>query len=453
MRPIKSGREQENKLDQHFREKLRNMEATPPPPSWDRLEAGLDQERATIKYDHWYYVLLVLLLPFTTVNLVMNYDLQDYYQEFLSEKQRETNYGPKYWIPAPHPAQVKYFARLDKSTITQPLDMSYVEDVPFEVTFSPSYVKNKISPYIAASEVAPTVMSPKNNSLLAMAGKQKNAGMGSILLEPLFVDVEEVGSEKFGLGAVMLSALDSKGDDPLPVYKKKMYRGSISKNYVMSLPKVKGFYFGIDASGHQNRLFLKEDAFYPLIDKDVVFTFKWGYSYGMSMGYNFSQRFGIETELILNSVQGMSYADNLYGKIRREGNIQLNYMHLPVMAKYKWSKVSTVTGYPVSLNLVGGVMYSRLREVQMSINGEQLSAPQELFAKHELGMLLGLEYDVYISKSFFFTVGTRASVTTDVKQLGTQANVYNLLLGVNASFNYQLPQLKKKNTEKPVDIE
>jgi hypothetical protein len=328
--------------------------------------------------------------------------------------------------------------------------MSYVEDVPYEVAFSPSYVKHKISPYVASIEIAPVMEKISAHSL----PKHRSVTGPAISLAPLYAEVGEILPDKFGLKAITLSKLDvGPEDDPLPAYNKKFYHGAISKNYVISLPKVKGFYFGVDASVHQNRLFLKEQAFYPLIDKNVEFTFDWGYSYGFSAGYNFSRKFGIETELILNSVQGMSYSDNLFGKIPREGSIRLSYMSVPVMAKYKWCKVSTLTGQPVSFNLVGGVLYNRLRGVEMKINKTELPSADELFATNELGLLLGLEYDMYVHKNFFFTVGARGSISTDVKTIGRDANAYNLLLGVNASFNYQLPNLKKKHADKPQDIE
>ncbi|MDX2001304.1 MAG: outer membrane beta-barrel protein [Chitinophagales bacterium] len=448
MRPIRPGKNQDNKLDQHFRDSLRNMEVSPPPPMWDRLESELETERARIKYDHWYYVLLAVLIPFTALNLYLNYDLKDYYRAFLNEKERAITYGPAYFISSPHPAQVKFLANKDKATVAQALDVPYVENLTDQqVTITGTH--GTLLPIYIRPLTEQFALQKANQGTTPKFFASTETGLKDILSLP-----EAEGllvPDKLAFNEIELDKIDGKQVEILPPYNRKFYHGAISPHYRMKLPEVKGLYIGINTSVFQNRLFFNEEAFYPLIGKDAKFSFKWGYNYGVTVGYNFSRHFGIQAEWTVNSTQGMTYSENLYGKIPINGNIMLRYMQMPIMAKYKLSKVSTFTGYPVSLNLVGGVLYSRLTQSEIQINESRLTNTSDLFAKNELGLLAGIEYDMYFNRNFFATVGARSSVTTDVRTLvGNNSNPsYNLVLGVHAGIHYQFAG-RDKNELPPI---
>jgi hypothetical protein len=216
----------------------------------------------------------------------------------------------------------------------------------------------------------------------------------------------------------------------------------------LALPKVQGFYFGSLIGANQELLFVKKSAFYPLISPDAKFNTHWGYNYGIKIGFTFNRHFGLEANWIINSYQQVQYIDNEQGKIPVTGNIKLVYMHVPVVAKFKFSKISRLTGQPVSLNILTGVTYSHLSRSSMQLNESKLNDLSDLLAKNELGLTLGLEYDWYVTRNLFFSLGGSGTISTDVKALpsigSSKPNTYNILLGINASINFQLPTGKKE---------
>ena len=233
----------------------------------------------------------------------------------------------------------------------------------------------------------------------------------------------------------------------MPLHTKRFTKFEAKKNSPLSLPKVKGFYFGGDIGSNQTHLVLKKSAFYPLISNEAKFGMKWGLSYGVKVGYNFNRHVGIEVGCTINSAQGVSYIDNPNGKLPINGEINLTYTHVPVVAKYKMSKVSKLTGQPASLNVIGGIMYSHLKEANMKLNESKLNDVKNLFAANELGVIIGLEYDVYVTPNIFFNFGGKGSISTDVKALpglsSNKANSYNIMLGLNAGINFQIPNKKR----------
>lgn len=76
MRPIKPTDENSFNFDKHFRDNLRNGEVTPPAGLWDKLDADLDQQKERVKYNHWYYASIALLLFFAGFNLITSFNVE-----------------------------------------------------------------------------------------------------------------------------------------------------------------------------------------------------------------------------------------------------------------------------------------------------------------------------------------------------------------------------------------
>jgi hypothetical protein len=78
---------------------------------------------------------------------------------------------------------------------------------------------------------------------------------------------------------------------------------------------------------------------------------------------------------------------------------------------------------------------------------------KDIIPKNELGLALGLEYDIYMTNNTYLTIGARTSVSTDVKSFPyfgpNNLKTLNMLLGVNASLNFQM-RPKVKAPESPL---
>lgn len=455
MRPIKPGNGGEDKLEQHFREQLRNLEMTPPPAMWDRVETGLDQERNKVRYDHWYLALMILLLPLTVSNIVVNYNIKDYYKAFLNDKKREESFGPKYNLLGAYPSQLRHLDRAELLTINQPLHTSYVEEVPADILVH-NYNKEKLSPFIAALPNAvpqhKVLNLPPDNGLRLFKHPRLMGDNSLTLNANNSFDLGYV-PDKVKLSPNMPDIVTNNSNVNLPINNvhKRFAKYIMHRNSPLSLPKVQGFYFGPMVGANQELLFVKKSAFYPLISPDAKFNTHWGYDYGVRVGFTFNRHFGIEADCIINSYQQIQYTDNELGKIPVNGNIKLVYMHVPVIAKVKFSKVSRLSGQPVSLNILTGITYSRLTQSSMQVNESKLNNLNDLFAQNEMGLLVGIEYEWYVTRNLFFSFGGRGSISTDVKALpalgSIKPNSYNILLGINASINFQLPTGKKEQVK------
>jgi hypothetical protein len=192
---------------------------------------------------------------------------------------------------------------------------------------------------------------------------------------------------------------------------------------------------------------IKESALTGFINNDVQYNFNYGITYALSFGYNFSKNAGIEIESAF-SRQGQSYVDNSSRKVPIEGDINLSYFQVPVLIKYKWSRVAAITQNPASFNILIGPIYSRLIQSDYTVNNDLFAKTDKtIIPKNELGLAFGLEYDIYMTNNTYLTLGARTSVSTDVKSFPyfgpNNLKTLNVLLGVNASLNFQIrPKLK-----------
>lgn len=407
MRIVRNHDEKGNNSDKHFRE-LRNLETQPSPNLWDKLEYQLDEHRERVKHDHWYKALIALLIPFTVINVLITYDLADYDSQVASAT-KEFN-GPQF------------------------PDLN-------EMNLSPGNPENKggwgnffdgffLPQGANATETGNSIAEPK-----VVAPETALASAESDFLPTSLIGFET--TENLASGA-------------LTPFERKVLKASVSADDMMKhrskenaggkTGSVKGFHFGVEGGINNRWMIHQNSSLYPLSSNRVERKLNLAATYGISAGYDFSNRFGIEAEWILQSRQGQRYYELRYGKIPVHGEVYIEYMHVPVMFKYKWTKVPVRNNYPRVLNLVTGIQYSRLHDMHIVQDGLDLSGVNELFNRNELGLLVGIEYDIFVHRNVYVSVGARASISTDAKAFpyinSENTQTCNALFGLNASVHY-----------------
>lgn len=445
MRPIKPTDNSDNKLDSEFRRKLRNSEVAPPAGLWDRLETDLDHEREQVRYDHWYYAGLILLIPVTLFNVVFNFDVGQYYDQVVNGGPNARPYHGTYHVAENFPGQLtgmSDYAYLDLNNL---LDFSVLKEAP--PIASAGYHANNPAYYAPFQ----TVIDPaqNNNQLIAGINKKPQELTTTEANNSLFRQIQEVTKAPATVTSSFLAEVEAATE--LNFNKASVKNSIINKKEIPiqmnPLGVMRGLYFGGVGVIQNTRIFLMNDALYPLVGKDISFNFDVGYQYGITVGYNFSHRWALEAQWIISSAQGQRYVDNRYGKLFIHGDIQLNYTQLPVMVKYRFSRMGNITKLPISFNLVAGMAYSRMRSASMTLNEDVISNAEEFFARNEIGLIMGMEYDVYATRNMFVTMGLRGSVYADTKSLkhmrGDSPRIYNFLVGVHAGINFQLPSRRK----------
>ncbi|MEZ4883522.1 MAG: outer membrane beta-barrel protein [Chitinophagales bacterium] len=220
-------------------------------------------------------------------------------------------------------------------------------------------------------------------------------------------------------------------------------RDAIMSRYRQHLDLTKGFHIGGFTSAHNNWILnpaLKETV---TQNSNLIHQLDFGYSYGVAMGYEFSNKWGLQLEWIVNSEQGQKFSkEAVYRTSSRNSNtdINLTYTYFPVLLKYRNQRMFSLTKQPLVINYITGIQYGMLKSAEININNPVVQ--EDLLQLSSWGFVLGLDYDFYLNKNYFLTFGARTSLSTSsdskYKPVFPTANTSNsLLIGLRASFNYQ----------------
>lgn len=159
-------------------------------------------------------------------------------------------------------------------------------------------------------------------------------------------------------------------------------------------------------------------------------SFYAGGSFGVDAGYDFGT-WGIQS--------GLKYALNSKTiQITADGSLQdykseFNSLHLPLYARYKFTSIknSKLNARPISLNLIGGFDYAYVDRKKL----------------HQLGLNLGVEYDIFTQADLMITIGAKGGVYNNLNlyELDFKENIsrYNYLLNTYISVRF-IDWAKKK---------
>lgn len=182
-----------------------------------------------------------------------------------------------------------------------------------------------------------------------------------------------------------------------------------------------------------------EEVILPVQDLDQ--NTQIGNAYGVVLGYNFGKSTGIQLEWILNSQQNMEFErGNADMRVNQDMAYRhnLNYMLFPVLFKYSKSFQSKLTKNQMSFNQLVGFQYGYLSSAEVTLGGEAVKS--DWLNRSNLGLVVGMDYDVYFTRNAHLSLGARSTVAKSIYNIdGLLDNdrLYNVLLGLNASFRYR----------------
>lgn len=175
-------------------------------------------------------------------------------------------------------------------------------------------------------------------------------------------------------------------------------------------------------------------------NKDMLkSTFQLNKMYGISTGYDFSDRWGVLAEFAY-AEQGIHYKDNTSDK---EYDLKMNYFKIPVMMKYKIMFLNDYNAKPIILNLLFGGHYSHLQKCNMLIDGNANTFDQK-YNHQEWGLMTGVDFDIYINKHLYFTSGIRSGFGANTQGFprlhGNDGNSpISFQTGIYTKLNFRLP--------------
>ncbi|MBX7182697.1 MAG: porin family protein [Bacteroidia bacterium] len=218
---------------------------------------------------------------------------------------------------------------------------------------------------------------------------------------------------------------------------------SDKKEIPQNFYKLKGLHFGF--IGAVNTVWILNQNTYGQFGKyEMAYKVKLGYYYGAELGYDFSNRFGVQAEYHYRSTQGQDYADKIKRKnIRR--SVDLVYQNIPLIFKFKSPRISGEFDRPSSVNVLFGVQYSMLYYAKQKLNNQELII-SERFRKNDIGVVFGLEYNAFLSDRLFVSTGIRGTVglldmnSKEWENTGTSGSKssHNATVGFNLGLHYKL---------------
>lgn len=161
-----------------------------------------------------------------------------------------------------------------------------------------------------------------------------------------------------------------------------------------------------------------------------------GKSYGLNIGYDYSDHWGFETE-IQYAEQGQKYTEsNVNGNSSKE--INLNYLKLPLLMKYKQSFINNYNSKPIVMSFLFGPQIGFLLKKEMLYNNTKVDCKQN-YSKIEAGLAAGIDFDLYMMRYMYLTIGARTGFGTSFKK-GVPVSYQ---LGITTQFNFRIPKKLK----------
>ncbi|MCO6500854.1 MAG: hypothetical protein J5I47_10810 [Vicingus serpentipes] len=128
-----------------------------------------------------------------------------------------------------------------------------------------------------------------------------------------------------------------------------------------------------------------------------------GSSVGGTFGWIVSDKLNLEANVNINSTAGYQRAFSNEAVSFKE-ELNLNYITLSVLAK-RMNNKSTFDNKKYSTNLIGGFYAGQLRSATSNVNG--VSSNNDCYKNTDLGLVIGIEQDRYLTKALLVTPGIR----------------------------------------------
>lgn len=204
---------------------------------------------------------------------------------------------------------------------------------------------------------------------------------------------------------------------------------------------IKGFHIGGIYKFH-SKWILYQNTYERFKEYKLAYKAGWGSAYGLSLGYDFSHSFGVQSEFIFNSSQGQKYED-IIGKKNVKREVDLEYSQLQLLLKYKVSKMTGASSNPLVINYIFGGSVGMLKSATETVDEVNYDI-KERFKKYDYSLVLGIDYDIYLNKHIFANIGTRGSISLlninskgwEIKNGNYKAS-HNMLIGVTGGLNYR----------------
>lgn len=201
------------------------------------------------------------------------------------------------------------------------------------------------------------------------------------------------------------------------------------------------FYLGLNAGFKKQSLFSEIKKESNLSNFNQIEYLDFGSNAGVTVGYILSDKINLESNINLFSSSGYKKRFNGEGSSYEE-SLNLNYSTINLLAK-KMSTKSTFDNKVYSTNLIAGVYASWLYSANSNING--VVTANKNYNNTDLGIVLGIEQDRYLSKTLVLTPGIRYN--QGLTNIANNSNSFKSARNYSLEFNIGLKYIFLKTSK------
>lgn len=162
---------------------------------------------------------------------------------------------------------------------------------------------------------------------------------------------------------------------------------------------------------------------------------QFGKAYGLNIGYDYTDRWGIELESQI-SEQGQKY--NMRQLTEDHDcikDVNLLYLKFPLMMKYKQTFINNYNSKPIALSFLFGPQIGFLLKKNVMMDGNELKNTPE-YNKTEFGIAGGFDFDLFMTRNLALTIGGRTGFASSFKK----GQPMSFQLGVTTQLNFRFPK-------------
>lgn len=162
---------------------------------------------------------------------------------------------------------------------------------------------------------------------------------------------------------------------------------------------------------------------------------QFGKAYGLNIGYDYTDRWGIELESQI-SEQGQKYKmKELSEEHDCIKDVNLLYLKFPLMIKYKHTFINNYNSKPIALSFLFGPQVGFLLKKDVRMDGNELKNTPE-YNKTEFGIAGGFDFDLFMTRNLALTIGGRTGFASSFKK----EQPMSFQLGVTTQLNFRFPK-------------
>jgi hypothetical protein len=394
----------EKNIESWYKNEIKNIEATPDQQVWNKLSTNLDVQNVWTRvfnslnrYDRmiWWRnftlrtaaILMLLFGSYLTYNSLQS--SVDSSQSSVHSSQSTVNNSPP-----------KAFGTVSSS---QPsVDSSQPTVNSSQLLVGSSQSSNRKSQIVNRKSInskSQIVETPLYTSLtIDKFSPKKASNLGIEYPESIINNSEQHGVD-LNTKTLELKEFLVKKEKNKIIFNDKRF----SSHFVFGM-YARRFYVGINAGFKKQNLLTKVSPNHEIsIAKQHSFL-DFGYNFGGTLGIIISDKLNLESNVNFISTSGYNrkYEAN---DLSYTNKLNLNYTTISVLAK-KMSNKSTFDNKKYSTNLIGGIYAGYLTSAKISSENNNYDVSDE-FNSLDLGIVLGIEQDRYLTKQIIITPGIR----------------------------------------------